>query len=756
MPAPLDCPEPGCWEALLADTFSPDQQERCERHLKSCPACQERLDRAEECGDDLRRLSREVGDPTLTPADPTLVQVLERLHEEKPPRRTGPVEPPDLYFLRPSDRPGVLGTLGGYEVRGVIGQGGMGVVLKAFDPALHRLVAIKVLDPSIAGSPNARRRFTREAQAAAAVSHDHVVAVHGVNEADGLPYLVMQYVAGESLQERLNRVGPLPLEEVVRIGLQAASGLAAAHAQGLIHRDVKPANLLLEGGLARVKITDFGLARTADDVGLTQAGAVAGTPEYMAPEQARGEAVDHRADLFSLGSVLYACCTGLPPFRGPTALAVLHRVSAGTPAPVRSLNPDVPAWLEALIDRLHAKDPAERLQSAAEVAALLEGYLAHLRQPATVPPPPLPADGRLPRPTPELRNRGAKWSRRALCVAATVALAVLGVEAARWLAGAAPVSEAKATEFYQDFRVLDLNSPFLRPVGRGGQPDDKGVRITLPAGEGKQPHAGFMTKFAVRGDFEATVSFEILKADKPDTGYGVGTSIYAALDPKTNDAVSLARRVMPDGKIVFFSDRLIPEDGRVTHHYKSFPAASPMGKLRLKRVGSVMRYLVADGADADFVQMDEQEFGTADVQLIQVGGNAGESESGLDLLLLNFSVYAQELPGLPPPVPAAPPKWWGRGWLAAAGVLGLMVTLSFAGVWLYLRRSRRGEKAAPNCPSPDEHAKREPPAQAVAFPCPECGKNLKVRAEFAGKKVKCPHCGKAAPVPGTSRGLSTP
>ena len=202
----------------------------------------------------------------------------------------------------------------------MIGQGGMGVVLKAFEPALHRLVAIKVLAAAVAGSATARRRFTREAQAAAAVCHDHIVAVHGVHEADGLPYLVMQYVAGESLQTRLDRTGPLEVIEIVRIGLQTAPGLAAAHAQGLIHRDIKPANLLLENGLARVKITDFGLARMADDVQLTQNGVVAGTPEYMAPEQARGETVDHRADLFSLGSVLYALCTGraaLPRHDGP-------------------------------------------------------------------------------------------------------------------------------------------------------------------------------------------------------------------------------------------------------------------------------------------------------------------------------------------------------------------------------------------------------------------------------------------------------
>src|SRR5262249_55898549 len=148
----------------------------------------------------------------------------------------------------------------------------------------------------------------------------------------------------------LDRDGFLEPTDVVRIGMQTASGLAAAHAQGLIHRDIKPANLLLENGLARVKITDFGLARMADDVGLTRDGVVAGTPEYMAPEQARGEAIDHRADLFSLGSVLYAMCTGRPPFRASTAVAVLRKVSEEAPPAVRELNPEVPAWLAALIE----------------------------------------------------------------------------------------------------------------------------------------------------------------------------------------------------------------------------------------------------------------------------------------------------------------------------------------------------------------------------------------------------------------------
>jgi serine/threonine protein kinase len=383
-----DCPEVQSWQALLDGTLPAEQREPLESHLQSCAACQELLDQSPECAETLRILGKQLGDPTATPVDQHLTAVLNRLHSFTTPLHAN-AELADLFFLQPTDRPELLGMLGPYEVREVIGQGGMGIVLSAYEPALHRLVAIKVLTPALAGSPTARRRFTREARAAAAVAHDHIVAVHGVHEANGLPYLVMQFVPGESLQDRLDRSCPLDIMDTVRIGLQTASGLAAAHAQGLVHRDIKPANLLLEDGLARVRITDFGLARSIDDVAVTQAGVVHGTPEYMAPEQARGEPVDHRADLFSLGSVLYAMCTGEPPFQAPSTVAVLRKVSDEEPPPIRTLNPSVPDWLIQLIGRLLAKNPAERIQSAADVAALLEGYLAHLRQP-DLPAPVLP------------------------------------------------------------------------------------------------------------------------------------------------------------------------------------------------------------------------------------------------------------------------------------------------------------------------------------------------------------------------------
>src|SRR5436190_8743580 len=254
-----------------------------------------------------------------------------------------------LNLLGPTDDPAMLGRLAGYEIVGVIGCGGMGVVLKGFDARLNRFVAIKLLAPHLAASASARRRFAREAKAAAAAVHENVVAIQGVSEFQALPYLVMPYVKGESLQKRLDRGGALGVSEVLRIGRQIAAGLAAAHAQGLIHRDIKPANILLEENVDRLQLTDFGLARTVDDASETRTGIIAGTPQYMSPEQARGDALDTRSDLFSVGSVMYAMCAGRPPFRAETPYGILRRITDDTPRPLREINPDIPDWLEAII-----------------------------------------------------------------------------------------------------------------------------------------------------------------------------------------------------------------------------------------------------------------------------------------------------------------------------------------------------------------------------------------------------------------------
>jgi serine/threonine protein kinase len=318
-----------------------------------------------------------------------------------------------LDFLEPPDKPGAVRRLGHYDILQVVGHGGMGIVLQAFDTKLRRVVAIKVMAPQIATGATARQRFIREAQAAAAVRNEHVIDIHAVDEANGLPYLVMEFIAGVSLQERLDRRGPMQVREILRIGMQTAAGLAAAHAQGLVHRDIKPANILLENGVERVKLTDFGLARAVDDAKLTQSGLIAGSPKYMSPEQAEGRAIDHRSDLFSLGSVLYTMCTGRSPFRANTTIAVLKRVCEETPRPIREINPDVPPWLVEIVARLHAKDPAERFQSASEVADLLGRHLAQLQQP--------PTDAMLPGLT--VRQRRRRWP----YVAAALAVLAVGI-----------------------------------------------------------------------------------------------------------------------------------------------------------------------------------------------------------------------------------------------------------------------------------------------------------------------------------------
>ncbi|MBL8819852.1 MAG: serine/threonine protein kinase [Planctomyces sp.] len=289
-------------------------------------------------------------------------------------------EPISLDFLETAPHPEMLGRLDRYAIERVIGIGGMGIVLKAYDTELHRVVAIKVLAPQLAHRFTARRRFAREAQAAAAVVHSHVIPIHNVESDGKLPYLVMQYVAGESLQQRVDRLGPLTITETLRIAQQTASGLAAAHAQGLVHRDVKPANILLEDQVERVLLSDFGLARTVDDASLTRTGVVAGTPWYMSPEQALGDSIDHRSDLFSLGCVICFMLTGRPPFPAKNAMAVLNRICHEPHVDIPSVRADLPAEIWNVVCRLLAKDRDSRFGTAMEVEAELAGLLsAHQR-----------------------------------------------------------------------------------------------------------------------------------------------------------------------------------------------------------------------------------------------------------------------------------------------------------------------------------------------------------------------------------------
>jgi serine/threonine-protein kinase len=370
--------QPDLLAGALAERLNEQQEELLSQHLSECSTCREELERLAGAREDWSRV-RTALRHTPVPDHGSTDDYVE------PHGRSEWAVDFAVNFLKPATRDDALGRLDDIDILGVIGHGGMGIVLKGFQADLNRPVAVKVLAPHLASSGAARQRFAREAQAAAAIMHPNVMPILAVNSGGSLPYLVMPYVVCESLQQRLDRDGPLSVVDVLRIGVQVGRGLAAAHAQGLIHRDVKPANILLEKGVNRALLTDFGLARAADDASLTRSGVIAGTPQFMSPEQARGESIDPRSDLFSLGSVLYTMCAGRAPFRAETSYGILRRVTDEAPRPLRDIRPEVPDWLAALITRLHAKQADDRHASADAVADLLERCLAHVEQPTVAP-----------------------------------------------------------------------------------------------------------------------------------------------------------------------------------------------------------------------------------------------------------------------------------------------------------------------------------------------------------------------------------
>ncbi|MDA0281794.1 MAG: serine/threonine-protein kinase [Planctomycetota bacterium] len=371
------CPSTTDLRGLVNGSLSDSEADSLQLHLERCETCQNALQEIVADGDFWQSAAQNLSDDEAV--GPGLERVVEELQQQSPEdaEEMGEAIELKLSFIDPPTEPGTIGRLKRYDILRVAGRGGMGIVVKAFDRSLRRVVAIKLLAPHLAGNGQAKQRFIREGRSAAGICHEHVVTIHAVEESP--PFIVMQYVKGETLEARIHRNGSLEVREAVRIGKQIAQGLAAAHTQGVVHRDIKPANILLENGVARVRITDFGLARAVDDASLTQSGVVAGTPQYMAPEQANGDAVDERADLFSLGSVIYTMLAGHAPFRATTTMGVLKRLCDHSARPIREINPEVPDWLVLLINRLHAKRPADRFPNAEEVATVLERGLASLQ-----------------------------------------------------------------------------------------------------------------------------------------------------------------------------------------------------------------------------------------------------------------------------------------------------------------------------------------------------------------------------------------
>ena len=259
--------------------------------------------------------------------------------------------------------------IGRYALERELGRGGMGVVLLARDLSLERPVALKLLPAMLAAQPVLRERFLREARTAAGLSHPHIVPIHAVEEREGIVFIAMAFVDGETLAERVRRAGPLPPREVARILREVAWALAYAHGRSIVHRDIKPENILIERGSGRAMVTDFGIARPTGGVAaperLTLEGQLLGTAAFMSPEQGAGEVVDGRSDLYALGGVGFYALTGRAPFEATSLEAILVARFTRAAPPVASARPDVPSALASMIDQCLAREPADRFPSGA-------------------------------------------------------------------------------------------------------------------------------------------------------------------------------------------------------------------------------------------------------------------------------------------------------------------------------------------------------------------------------------------------------
>jgi len=382
MPKITLCPNASTLKKYLLGELDEQASLQIDSHFEDCTACAAAASEVQSEADKLTLAIRNSNEPTLDiELEPEIKELMDKIRPTFNGKADDGIdetfvsspkqEESALDFLRPPQREDEIGRLGDYRVLEVLGSGGMGFVCLAEDMKLKRRVAIKVMRRSIAINSASKERFLREAQAAAAIDHDHIVTIYQVAEDDGVPFLAMQLLEGESLQDSLERDGAFDQMRVLQVAKQTAAGLAAAHDRGLVHRDIKPDNIFLEAETKRVKLLDFGLARTPDDADdrLTVTGAILGTPRYMAPEQAKGEEVDRRSDLFSLGSVLYHLATGVAPFNGANITSILMAVANPKPQPITEIAPTLDSEIAAMIMKLLEADREDRFDSAHELKA---------------------------------------------------------------------------------------------------------------------------------------------------------------------------------------------------------------------------------------------------------------------------------------------------------------------------------------------------------------------------------------------------
>ena len=366
------CPTHATLELLCGGAIPSERELEIYAHVDDCVACQKTLDKLTGTTESGVHLSA----GSSSQESETLAERLDELKTKgRPPALSGDRLFRDLspWFDAVTDNEEAIGRIDEYELLECVGRGGMGIVFRAHDSKLTRNVALKVMSPSLLADATAPARFLREAQAAARINHPNVVTLFAVSEVKELPYIAMEFVDGESLQELLDQRGKLDVDEAITIAKQISAGLAAAHEAGVVHRDIKPANVLIGSEAGHVKLTDFGLARSLDGTQFTASGFLVGTPEFVAPEQIdSGHPVDHRADLFSLGSLLYRLVTDRTPFASNSTFNTLAQIGQTEPQEIRSINEDVPQWLAVLVHRLLAKDPEDRPRDASAVSRALE------------------------------------------------------------------------------------------------------------------------------------------------------------------------------------------------------------------------------------------------------------------------------------------------------------------------------------------------------------------------------------------------
>jgi tRNA A-37 threonylcarbamoyl transferase component Bud32 len=488
----------------------------------------------------------------------------------------------------------LVGTLlnGRYRLDARVGAGGMSTVYRAFDITLERPVAIKLMHREIAADSAQLERFRREARAVAQLSHPHIVTVIDAGEDDNRPYIVFEFVEGETLKERIKRMGRLPVDEAVAYAIEIARALGAAHQRNIVHRDVKPQNVMIDPE-GSAKVTDFGIARSLDEEGLTADGRVLGTTDYVSPEQALGHPVTGQSDLYSLGVVLYEMLTGEVPYKGENQVAVAMKHVREAMPDVQQRRPEVSAALAAVLDRATAKHLERRYISDAELIADLEDVLALeaartgtttgeatsvLR---TLPP---RARRRLP-----LRVAHPKWLALAALLAVTgaVALAVLltgqtqrgtGTRGASRPAGLAPVSLSQFAA--HDYDPYGTGSSGEHHGERGLAVDRQGNTFwsteTYRGGLGSKPGVGLYV------DADPGVAARALELRTPDPGWTAG--VYAAREGPPED-ISGWTVVSPQVAVTEQRQRFrLDTRGRAYRYYLVWITRIPKGQARVSEV----------------------------------------------------------------------------------------------------------------------------------------------------------------------------